>query len=1003
YGDWYGTPYRDWSALFISFCLNYAGADPNDTPGNTGAASMAEIWNNLDRFAPAGEYTPTAGDIVFFKDNTAGIVSEVHNATFYVIRGDADNAVCSATMSLADDSVCGWGLTDGKFKKNTRAPDDYLLDISDGPAVFIFEGSNALPQMNKFSLRVPRSTIDLITYLNANGGNYFFTLLDKNNQELPKDDAGNYVVQSDADYKLTISIYNPKGFVPGTYQYQIPNGLFVEGGEGLFILKDGTNVGEWTVTDEGLITLIFNENINNRTDITISATMGIVFSEQEDPIDFDGKITVTIENPKPDEFPTQLNKWGNQGAGDNPNAPDPTKIYWSLQILGNRDSDIVGSVLSDEVLSGEWLGDHRYTDSDIARGLKFGVSETDPQTGQEINWHSWVVPPDDPDLTWSETGWSYKIPATAVCQWCGEISLGNHGWNYMVEYTSTPVRTNFAGTMGYMNEVEIDNQITSGWAQFTQGEVQGTVGKTGAFISDASGGSFRWELQATIPGRQENEKGMYFWYLMDYMDLRDSDGNVIKYITNDAINATVTAEYNGTTVNVPRIEDATANDPFAWDIYWSADHGDGIYYGRQINLLSRCNCTEHSCQFFSNGRCGSEYWFEADNGYWYTNGYCQCWTPTENTTFTFTYQTDDMSIIEQYGGMGNKVRNEAVLYNKPNGTPEGVFVSSTQTAVNIPGLFKKELSHDFDGYTANYKITVNEGKLSLTDGAPLTIVDTMTQTLAYISGSLIITSEDADGNIATLKQGVDYIVDYDGTGGQTDEHGKPVHTLYIQILQPQPVMYLLDYDATLIIPETVTGGIKYSNSATITLWGDNLTAFSDEKVYADINIAAKNFKTELIKTSALTNEPLDGATFGLFNENDGLITTGVTDSDGKIHFETNVIEGIILREHTPYYMQEIKSPAGYLLDNTKHWFCFCNKTEGYCEICAKITADKEAVAIPYEQTGKILVSNQPISYNLPATGGTGVYPIICVSVIFIVTPLIYRFIQRRKQERRGVG
>ena len=49
YGAWYGAPYTDWSAIFVSFCLHYAGADPAEMPGNTGAASMAEIWKTLDR------------------------------------------------------------------------------------------------------------------------------------------------------------------------------------------------------------------------------------------------------------------------------------------------------------------------------------------------------------------------------------------------------------------------------------------------------------------------------------------------------------------------------------------------------------------------------------------------------------------------------------------------------------------------------------------------------------------------------------------------------------------------------------------------------------------------------------------------------------------------------------------------------------------------------------------------------------------------------------------
>ena len=122
-------------------------------------------------------------------------------------------------------------------------------------------------------------------------------MLDHDNKELPKDANGNYIAQANEGYKLTLTFNSPKGFLPGTYQYQIPNGLMVDGGNGQFVLKDGTLVGTWVVTDTGLITLEFNDKMNSRTDIVISATMGIHFPEQNDPIDFDGFITVKVEPP----------------------------------------------------------------------------------------------------------------------------------------------------------------------------------------------------------------------------------------------------------------------------------------------------------------------------------------------------------------------------------------------------------------------------------------------------------------------------------------------------------------------------------------------------------------------------------------------------------------------------------------------------------------------------------------------------------------------------------
>ena len=827
----------------------------------------------------------------------------------------------------------------------------------------------------------PRSLCHTLPYLEENGGNYFFTLLDFNNVELPKDANGNYIATAGTGYKLTISFTSPEGFLPGTYQYQIPNGLMVDGGEGNFILKDNTNVGSWVVTDTGLITLVFNEHMNSRTDITISATLGIHFPEQEEPINFDGLITVKVEPPVQQQFPTELSKWGtpNTAAGN---------IHWTVRIDGHADSQIPGSILTDHVSLPNWGKPHSYTQADMDRGITFGVTDADG------GWHSWTVTTDDPHLIWDENGWSYKIPKTVTCDYCGELELGNDGWYYLVDYTSTPTQLNTPGTFDYENKVTVDNQTAQGWSNFTHGQISAQIVKDGSFVSDASGGGFLWEFQATIPGRPEGQRAEYAWFIMDEMRLLDNTGTTIGKAHNDVNLATVTAIYNGATIQIPRIQEATSQDMFAWDNAWSSTE-NGITPTRTINLLCRCQCTPDTCHWTG---C-SNYWFQYDDGTWATNGFCQCWTQTQNMVFTFVYKTTDISAFESYGTLGYQLYNQAQLYY----SDASVRVSWDDAAVPIPNLFEKQLTHDFDGYTANYKVTVNESKLVLTNGSPLYIHDVMTDTLAYISGSLIITAEDANGNITELQQGADYTVTYDGTGNQTDDHGREVHVLDIVILHPQPVMYTLDYDATLIMPEHISGGIKYSNSATISLWGESIKDTTVEKVYADINIAAKNYKVEMFKTSALTGEPLPGATFGLYNEHGGLITTDVTDANGQLLFQTNIIEGIILREHIPYYMQELQAPPGYQLDDTMYWFCFCDETVDSCALCQEVLAGKDGTRIPFEQIGKVHATNQLMHYDLPATGGPGIYPLILVSVIFIVTPLVYRFIRRRKQERRGVG
>ena len=330
-----------------------------------------------------------------------------------------------------------------------------------------------------------------------------------------------------------------------------------------------------------------------------------------------------------------------------------------------------------------------------------------------------------------------------------------------------------------------------------------------------------------------------------------------------------------------------------------------------------------------------------------------------------------------------------------------VQVDYDDATVTIPNMFEKQLTHDFNGYTAHYKITVNEAKTVLTDGTPLTIRDEMTDTLAYISGSLVITTENANGHTSVLKQGVDYTVTYDGTGHQTDASGKKVHVLNIVILKPQPVKYILDYDTTLIMPEQITGGVKYSNSASISLWDGEVKDPGVEKVYADINIAAKNFTVDMFKTCAVTGKPLPGATFGLYNAQGGLITKGVTDTDGKLSFQTNITEGVILQEHVLFYLQEIQAPTAYRLDDTKHWFCFCSDTGDNCIECNKLMLDMEALRIPFEEIGLIDIANYPANVELPSTGGTGTPIYILCGLILVFGPIVYGFSLRRRYERRS--
>ena len=100
YGAKYELPYSDWNALFVQFCMEYAGI-PED--------AMPEMIEVDDAFIPL------KGDLVYFNQNDStlvGIVSDVdqENAYITVLVGDLDNSVQYAGYKLNDSSILGFGL-----------------------------------------------------------------------------------------------------------------------------------------------------------------------------------------------------------------------------------------------------------------------------------------------------------------------------------------------------------------------------------------------------------------------------------------------------------------------------------------------------------------------------------------------------------------------------------------------------------------------------------------------------------------------------------------------------------------------------------------------------------------------------------------------------------------------------------------------------------------------------------------------------------------------------
>ena len=131
YGDWYGSPYGDWSAMFVSFCIHYANVKgmPLDGDCQTWISELQKEDVNLYSPAHAEESRlPSVGDLIFFDRDDDGqpdrvglvaeLIPETENSPAKVktIEGDAPKQVQYVTSELDDSAVLGIGwLPEQKF------------------------------------------------------------------------------------------------------------------------------------------------------------------------------------------------------------------------------------------------------------------------------------------------------------------------------------------------------------------------------------------------------------------------------------------------------------------------------------------------------------------------------------------------------------------------------------------------------------------------------------------------------------------------------------------------------------------------------------------------------------------------------------------------------------------------------------------------------------------------------------------------------------------------
>ncbi len=121
FGAWYGMPYQPWCAMFVSFCLHYAGVPASEIPPGAAcdrwAAELAQQGMYITPDGLDGPYHPLAGDIIFFRNSPGtqtpdhvGIVEGYDEASCVLttIEGNYSNSVSRVTYDLGDSRIDGY-------------------------------------------------------------------------------------------------------------------------------------------------------------------------------------------------------------------------------------------------------------------------------------------------------------------------------------------------------------------------------------------------------------------------------------------------------------------------------------------------------------------------------------------------------------------------------------------------------------------------------------------------------------------------------------------------------------------------------------------------------------------------------------------------------------------------------------------------------------------------------------------------------------------------------
>lgn len=291
-----------------------------------------------------------------------------------------------------------------------------------------------------------------------------------------------------------------------TIHYQLPDGIRLAQQEQGTVYDGQTPVGTYTISQDGLITIAFNNNYADDKPFTgqiqFQGTVSAQQGQEDTEINFGAGGTITVK-PNPDPTDIQADKSGSYNEQDG-------KLHYTIEVTTTKGTN--GTIkVTDSFQSGNTSATY---DTDSFQIIKVDAN------GQETAINGYT-----PDITsgdWDGAPQQFTITDLPALQ---------AGESYRITYTATPGKTSningYSDVSNYVTTTTTGGDSGSDWNQVVIS--QNMIGKWGNYDSAA---------------------GVINWTITINPDKRDIGG----YTLTDTINA------NGVTAELPSTVTLTGSD-----------------------------------------------------------------------------------------------------------------------------------------------------------------------------------------------------------------------------------------------------------------------------------------------------------------------------------------------------------------------------------------------------------------------------------------------------------